>query len=151
MKSAENWLREYSVTHRHPVNKQIHQICVPAIFWSALALLWACPTPTVIAPIPWLNWAMIVSVPVLLFYLSLGPKYFIGMAFATAATFYSCYQLEINGYRLGVIALVVFAAAWLGQFYGHKIEGKSPSFFTDLLFLLIGPLWVIEKLFPTRA
>jgi uncharacterized membrane protein YGL010W len=149
MKSAENWLSEYATTHRNPSNKRIHQFCVPAIFWSTLAILWACPTPTVIAPIPWLNWAMIASVPALLFYLSLGIKYFVGIALFIGATFYCCYELELLGYRLGLIAIVIFVIAWLGQFYGHRIEGKKPSFFTDLVFLLIGPLWVIELFFPS--
>jgi uncharacterized membrane protein YGL010W len=40
--------------------------------------------------------------------------------------------------------------AWIGQFYGHKIEGKKPSFLKDLEFLLIGPLWVIQKVGKKR-
>jgi uncharacterized membrane protein YGL010W len=42
---------------------------------------------------------------------------------------------------------VLFIIAWIGQFYGHKIEGKKPSFFKDLQFLLIGPAWVFKKMF----
>ena len=33
-------------------------------------------------------------------------------------------------------SLCVFVIAWIGQFYGHKIEGKKPSFLQDLQFLL---------------
>ena len=40
-------------------------------------------------------------------------------------------------------ALVVFVVAWIGQFIGHKIEGKKPSFLQDLQFLLIGPAWLL--------
>ncbi len=40
-------------------------------------------------------------------------------------------------------ALVVFVVAWIGQFIGHKIEGKKPSFLQDLQFLLIGPVWLL--------
>ena len=43
--------------------------------------------------------------------------------------------------------IIIFIVAWIGQFYGHKVEGKKPSFFKDLQFLLIGPVWVFEKLF----
>jgi len=39
----------------------------------------------------------------------------------------------------------VFAAAWVGQFYGHILEGRRPSFFTDLAYLLIGPAWLVGK------
>jgi len=34
--------------------------------------------------------------------------------------------------------------AWIGQFIGHMIEGKRPSFFQDLQFLMIGPMWLLS-------
>jgi uncharacterized membrane protein YGL010W len=43
---------------------------------------------------------------------------------------------------LWVTSLVIFVVAWIGQFIGHAIEGKRPSFFKDVQFLLIGPLWL---------
>jgi uncharacterized membrane protein YGL010W len=48
--------------------------------------------------------------------------------------------------NLAIISLAIFVVAWIGQFYGHKVEGMKPSFIKDLQFLLIGPLWVIEKI-----
>ena len=45
--------------------------------------------------------------------------------------------------RLVVLATAVFVVAWIGQFIGHKIEGKKPSFFEDLKFLLVGPAWLL--------
>src|SRR5262249_2722390 len=39
--------------------------------------------------------------------------------------------------------VAVFVAAWIAQFVGHSIEGRKPSFFEDLQFLLIGPLWLL--------
>ncbi len=48
-------------------------------------------------------------------------------------------------------SITVFVLAWIGQFYGHKIEGKKPSFFEDLAFLLIGPLWVVEAILRPRG
>jgi uncharacterized membrane protein YGL010W len=45
-----------------------------------------------------------------------------------------------------MISFAIFVVAWIGQFYGHKVEGMKPSFIKDLQFLLIGPLWVIEKI-----
>lgn len=51
--------------------------------------------------------------------------------------------------RLDVVLAIAMAAltlvmAWIGQFYGHKVEGKKPSFFKDLQFLLIGPIWCLD-------
>ena len=51
-----------------------------------------------------------------------------------------------NNTNLLWASLIIFVLAWIGQFYGHKVEGAKPSFLKDLEFLLIGPLWVIEKL-----
>ena len=45
------------------------------------------------------------------------------------------------------IAIAVFVVAWIFQFVGHKVEGKKPSFFDDLSFLLIGPAWVFNPIF----
>jgi len=40
-------------------------------------------------------------------------------------------------------AAAIFVIAWIGQFVGHAVEGRRPSFFKDLQFLLIGPLWLL--------
>ena len=45
------------------------------------------------------------------------------------------------------IFLSIFIIAWIGQFIGHKIEGKKPAFFKDLQFLLIGPLWLLSFIY----
>jgi len=44
-------------------------------------------------------------------------------------------------------SLIIFAAAWVVQFYGHKVEGKKPSFLKDLQFLLIGPAWLMSFIY----
>lgn len=41
------------------------------------------------------------------------------------------------------ICVAPFVAAWIGQFIGHAIEGRRPSFFKDIQFLMIGPLWLL--------
>ena len=43
------------------------------------------------------------------------------------------------------LAIGVFVVAWIAQFIGHQIEGRRPSFLTDLTYLLIGPAWVVAK------
>ena len=44
------------------------------------------------------------------------------------------------------LAVGVFVVAWVFQFIGHKIEGKKPSFFEDIQYLWVGPLFVLSKL-----
>ena len=49
-----------------------------------------------------------------------------------------------GGPALWLVCLVIFVIAWIGQFIGHKIEGKKPSFLDDVKFLLIGPIWLLQ-------
>jgi len=145
MRTADEWFNEYSATHQNSLNQKIHYVCVPAIFWSVAALISVIPVPSSFPT--WLNWTVLIFIPVLGFYASIGLKYFFMMMMASIVTVLSVYVLANAGISIGPVALLIFVVAWIGQFYGHKVEGKKPSFFTDLLFLLIGPLWVIEKAF----
>jgi uncharacterized membrane protein YGL010W len=57
---------------------------------------------------------------------------------------FSIYGIARTGLAVWKVSIVVFVIAWIGQFIGHSIEGKRPSFFKDLQFLLIGPLWLLS-------
>jgi uncharacterized membrane protein YGL010W len=48
---------------------------------------------------------------------------------------------------LWLVSAIVFVVAWIGQFYGHKVEGKKPSFLKDIQFLLIGPAWLLHFIY----
>lgn len=146
MRSAQQWLQEYSVTHQNPLNKRIHKVCVPAIFWAVFALLWAIPPLAFMATIPYCNWATLVMLAVLAFYLSLGVVFFVDMFFVALLTFSLIMIVDKLSWPLAPIAGLVFVVAWIGQFYGHKVEGKKPAFIQDILFLLIGPLWIVNNL-----
>ena len=150
MKTAQEWFDEYAVSHQNETNKTIHYICVPAIFFSVIGLLFSITTTFLENTLglynPLLeNWAAIVSIIILIFYLRLGFWHFINMLFLTTLSIIGNYWLSSFG-NLALISFTIFAIAWIGQFYGHKIEGKKPSFIKDLQFLLIGPLWVLKKL-----
>jgi uncharacterized membrane protein YGL010W len=95
------------------------------------------------------NWAAVVLAFLLLFYIRLSVVMAIKIAiFAFLCLFANFY---IGQYlNLMLFSVAVFAAAWIGQFYGHHIEGKKPSFINDLQFLLIGPAWVIDNLFKGK-
>tara|TARA_R110001592_G_scaffold123552_2_gene331551 strand:+ start:4204 stop:4662 length:459 start_codon:yes stop_codon:yes gene_type:complete len=150
MKTAQQWFDEYAVSHQNETNITIHFICVPAIFFSVIGLLMIIPTTFLENTFglynPLLeNWAALVAIFMLIFYLRLGFWYFINMLLVTTLSIIGNYWLSSFG-NLALISLVIFVIAWIGQFYGHKVEGKKPSFLKDLQFLLIGPLWVIKKL-----
>jgi uncharacterized membrane protein YGL010W len=53
------------------------------------------------------------------------------------------YPLTLLGPRTLVVSIVVFVAAWIGQFIGHVLEGRKPAFVEDLRQLLVGPAWLL--------
>jgi uncharacterized membrane protein YGL010W len=150
MKTAKEYFNEYAESHQNKTNQFLHYICVPLIFFSIIGLLMSIPaTPiknTINLSNPLLeNWAVIVALAISIFYMRLGFWYLIEMLFVILISIIANFLLG-NMINLLYTSITIFVLAWAGQFYGHKIEGKKPSFLKDLEFLLIGPLWVIQKL-----
>ena len=143
-KTADQWYAEYGSFHKNPTNKKIHWICIPAIMTALVGLLWSLPVPWAAAA-PWLNWAMVLAGMSLLFYLRLSASLAFGMAAWLALTMLVVRGVEaVSPQPVWMLALALFVVAWIGQFYGHAIEGKKPAFFKDLQFLLIGPAWLLD-------
>jgi uncharacterized membrane protein YGL010W len=128
-------LARYGESHRNPVNELIHIVCIPAIVFSLLGILWALH-PAV---------ALLVVAAALAYYVTLSRTFALGMGVMAGAMLLVLAMLP-DGTVLPT-SIGVFVAAWLGQFVGHHIEGKKPSFFDDLRFLLIGPLFVLSILY----
>ena len=148
MSDASQLLGEYANDHQHPVNELIHRICVPAIAVSLIGLLWSVPVPDGLRDqFPLLNWGTAALVAILLFYCRLSLPLAAGMLVAAAATVVIVLALDRLPGPLWLASGALFLVGWIGQFIGHGIEGKRPSFFRDLRFLLIGPLWVLAGLY----
>lgn len=140
----QQWLDEYGDSHRNPTNKAIHWVCVPLILFSVLGLLWLVPVPQAAAAVPFVNWATLLMALAVVYYLLLSPTLAIGMAVIAAAMFAVIHWVVMPGpVAPWLVYVVIFVGAWIGQFIGHEIEGKKPSFFKDLQFLLIGPAWLL--------
>ncbi len=148
MRSVNDWLGEYAVSHQHPTNKLLHWICVPAIVLAVMGLFWATPVPAALAGAsPWLNWATVVAALTILYYLALSPRLALGIALAFAGLLLIVHALTRLPWPLWQTSLAIFVVAWIGQFVGHIVEGRRPSFFKDVQFLLIGPLWLLAALY----
>jgi uncharacterized membrane protein YGL010W len=147
-KTVEQWFREYGESHQHRINKAIHWICVPLIAACVIAWCWEIPTPAVMRRVPYLNWATLLLAASMLFYLRLSIPLALGMLlfWGTVITGIVTYQ-QLGLMPLWQLGLWVFGLAWIGQFVGHTIEGKKPSFFQDLQFLLIGPIWLLGAVY----
>ena len=141
-------LAEYGESHQNPTNKTIHWVAVPVIAWSVIAILWALPTPGFFPADPYVNWATIACAFAVIYYLTLSIPLAIGMAAFSALSIAIIRVLEANlTIKVEWIAVALFVFAWIFQFAGHEVEGRKPSFFKDLQFLLIGPAWLMHFLF----
>lgn len=129
-------LIEYGVSHQNSINQKIHKICVPIILFSILGLLSLVP-----GPFHWASYAFI------FFGLSYYFQFknwsvFVVILSQVIPMMLAIHFLEQFNFK---IWLSLFLLAWIGQFIGHKIEGKKPSFFQDVFFLLIGPIWILKS------
>ena len=147
MKSINDWLNEYGESHQNPTNKLVHWICVPAIFFSVVGLFYGIKLGTPVAAGIELNVAMVLLLLVFLYYLRLSPTLAAGMLLFSALCLFLAQRIEASGWTLWLVCLGVFTAAWIGQFWGHKVEGKKPSFLKDLQFLMIGPAWLLSFIY----
>ncbi len=152
MRKIDQLLTEYGVSHQNETNKLIHWICVPLIFFSIVGLIWSIPSGALSFMEGSLgifaNWATVILALVLLYYIRLSPPLFFGMLlFSAACLFMASVIVNSTTIPLWQISLGIFVLAWIGQFYGHKVEGKKPSFLKDLQFLLIGPAWLMHFIY----
>lgn len=151
MRKIDALLSEYGESHQNKTNKAIHWICVPAIFFSVVALIASIPSGflnSILGNSSFANWATVVLVLVMIYYLSLSVTLSIGMFLFSVVCLYLVSLVVTNiAMPLWQVALIIFVVAWIGQFYGHKVEGKKPSFFKDLQFLMIGPAWLMHFIY----
>jgi len=142
---------KYAESHQNPTNKLIHWICVPLIVFSLLGLVWAIPFPYLKflgKYNAFINWGSVLIAFSVYYYYRLSPVLSYLMLLVVFAFSYGIIDLvnwqQAGGPPLWKSSLVIFVIAWIGQFIGHKIEGKKPSFLDDLRFLLIGPIWLLH-------
>lgn len=147
-RTVQDWLSAYGESHQHPTNKRIHWVCVPLIVLSLVGLLWSIPVPAAMAEVsPWLNWATLFLAASVIYYLFLSWSLAAGMlVFAVILVAATLALAQLPG-PLWAACIVIFVLAWIGQFIGHEIEGRKPSFFQDIQFLMIGPLWLLAHLY----
>lgn len=153
MRSQRQFLDEYRKTHSNPTNALVHAICVPIILFASIGMLWTLPVGLWLDLSSWVNGATVVAVLTLLFYATLSIRAVLYMTVTFAVSAAIVIAMGNAGLPVLWICAGLWIAAWLGQFYGHRVEGAKPAFLDDVVFLLIGPLFILEKihLLPART
>ena len=134
-RNIDTLLEQYSESHRNPTNELFHFVCVPLIVFSLLGILWSLHPVVALAAVLGALW----------YYFQLSKPFAWGML-AMSVVMLALLAM-MPPMTVLPLSIAVFVVAWIGQFIGHKIEGKKPSFLEDLRFLLIGPLFVLGFLY----
>ena len=146
-RDIRSMLDEYGESHQHGTNELIHWICVPTIFFCMIGFIASIPAPKM----PYVGvqlWSYIAIALVWLFYAQRSLTLMIGMGAWCAFCLAVAIWIEHHApWPLWAVCAVLLTLAWIGQFIGHYIEGKKPSFLKDLQFLLIGPAWLMSKIY----
>lgn len=149
-------LLKYEETHLNPTNKAIHMICVPLIVTFSVGLGWGLSHyiygGLVSAELfPFVNLGSIGMALALVYYFKKSVKLFVHMLAYAVLSWFILYSIAAAGYNVLLVSAAVWIAAWAGQFVGHHIEGAKPSFTDDLVFLLVGPAFVLEKIYRSMG
>jgi uncharacterized membrane protein YGL010W len=134
-RKVDRLLAHYEESHRNPVNEAIHMVAIPAIMLSIVGLLFALH--------PWVAYAFVAAS--LVYYARLhAPAFLVTMLVGTVVLLAVVHAM---GSLVLPLSGAIFVVAWIFQFVGHKIEGRKPSFFEDIQYLWVGPLFVLSKIF----
>ncbi len=133
-RKLDRLLAHYGESHRHPTNELIHFIAIPAIMLSLIGLIFWIH--------PWAAYAFLAISMV--YYVHLGSGVVMAAMAAWAAA--SLALVHAMGAMVLPLSAGIFVVAWIFQFIGHKVEGRKPSFFEDLQYLLVGPIFVLTRL-----
>lgn len=146
MNNVNEWNEEYAKYHKNKTNKIIHWICIPLIMFSLLGLLSLMTLFTYNSVSISALWFFIIFA--IGYYIKLSKSLALGMSIVSICFIYFIELINQNFINQKFeIFLGIFIISWIGQFIGHKIEGKKPAFVKDLQFLLIGPLWLLSYIY----
>jgi len=143
MTSEGNLIAEYGDYHRDRRNLICHEIGIPLIVLAIIALLRLVPLPGN------LTLATVAVVALEIYYVvAFWRVYRAAVLLAVVGLIVLSFAAMFITWPIAIAAFVV---GWIFQFVGHAYEGKSPAFLTNLLHLLVGPLWVASHLVPKSA
>ena len=131
-------LDEYEAYHQTLGNEVCHYLGIPSIVAGAATLLGLVHLVSFAGFT--LTLAEIVAAAIGVFYVVSARV--LGLVTATLLAL-----LVVVGRALPLwVGLSIFVAGWVLQFVGHAaFEHRSPAFLRNLLHLLVGPAWLVER------
>lgn len=145
-KNLDSWLSEYSSAHQNSFNIAIHKVAVPLILVSTTGLS-TYLGKGFLPEVKLLSGGNLLILAMMIWYAFIDrrlPRVMAPLLFLAAAI--TTYLDRSYGSLLGPLNLVIFVLSWVAQFIGHQKEGNNPSFFSQVQFLLIGPVWIMVTL-----
>ena len=135
-RKVDTLLQHYGLSHTHPVNEVIHFVAIPAIMLSLNGLLFAVHPVLV----------LLLIAASLVYYARLSWPFTLCMLLLSSVMLALVDAMDAAGVLVQA-SVGIFVVAWIFQFIGHHLEGKKPSFFKDIQFLLIGPAWLMSFIY----
>jgi uncharacterized membrane protein YGL010W len=148
MNTADSWLAAYEAERIHPATKALRWICVPVIVLGFVGLLWSLPVPRAFQQSPAvLNWGTLFLMAAMVYYFIMSISLGIGMLPFVIGVIVGVAWLDSLRTPLWALAGALFSLGWLGQLAGDWIQGRKPAFFKELMFLMIGPIWLLASVY----
>ena len=146
MQPLEQPMGMYTAYHRHPLNRVIHFIMVPAIVWSLL--VWTDLVPLFTISGIDITLAFVLMGALLVWYLMMD--FALGVASVAVFTVLLVTAISLNetvgAATAAGIAGIVFVASWVFQFLGHGVwEKRRPALMDNALQVLIAPMFLVAE------
>jgi uncharacterized membrane protein YGL010W len=128
-------IRHYAASHRDPRNEAIHCVCVPAIVFAVIGFLFYVN----------IGLTLMAIAAAVIYYSRFSPLAAVEMA-VILILMMAAWLMLMPTHHILLAAAAIFILAWIGQFIGHAYEGAKPSFFEDVQYFMIGPLFILAVL-----
>ena len=130
--------REYASYHADRRNQLCHALGIPLIVLGILGVT----HPVRLGP---LDLAAVLAIALLIYYAAIDVRGAVISLVVFAILYFVAIRLSWQ------VSLGAFIFGWGFQFLGHKLEGTKPKFFENLIYLLIGPLYVLEEVLGSKV
>lgn len=145
MRRIDALFQEYASYHATKGNLVCHSVGIPLIIFGIFSILRKVSLPL---RFPWgpLTLAEVLLVLATVYYLTLEVR--IALVMCVVGLGFDLLARGVDNVWVGVAA---FGVGWVFQGIGHSVyEKKAPAFFRNLVHLLVGPAFIVNKAFRLR-